>query len=571
MAAPKIIVLGSLNGDNLSPALKKLATLHSKNRFTLAILTGDVFSPATDDATITALMDGTLEVPLPTYFTVGNHELPARIAAKVEADEDVCANLHFLGKRSVTKTSEGIRIVALGGRLDARLAEGKSQDQHLPFHTADDARSLRGANSADILLTSVWPARVWTGTRATAALQPDQQASIQSTDEAAELCAALRPRYHISASPGPFFYEREPFVHPPPPSQAHDSADAPVSVTRFISMAPYGNAEKAKAMYAFTLNRSDTSIPPGVTSSPFTDSSKKHAREDAGYSRFGNHHDSSISSRGVGKRRRHASPPPGPDRCYFCLSNPNLSSHMCCTIGDDAYVTVAKGPLPTSSTFSDRGLDFPGHLIIIPLPHAPTISAIPGDEAARTYREMDRFREAIQAMVASRSSHRLGLVTWEISRARNVHLIWQLVPVPADMIRSGMVEAAFKVEAENQNLPVPASRTLGLADLAGAGDFFRVWLWSGSGDVADNDDVGNKTAAAAAAAAPDAGGVQGKSLVMPLSPDQRFDLQFGRRVLAKLMGLEDRLIWKDCAQTEAEETRDVEAFREAFKDWDFTS
>jgi hypothetical protein len=57
---------------------------------------------------------------------------------------------------------------------------------------------------------------------------------------------------------------------------------------------------------------------------------------------------------------------------------------------------------------------------------------------------------------------------------------------------------------------------------------------------------------------------------MPLPTDQRFDLQFGRRVMAKLLGLEDRLIWQDCEQSVEEESKDVEAFRQAFKDWDFT-
>ncbi|KAL6869696.1 hypothetical protein ACO1O0_001025 [Amphichorda felina] len=542
MAAPKIIVLGSLNGD-LEPALKKLRTLHSKNNFSLAILTGDVFAPTTDDATISSLIDGSLQVPLPTYFTVGNHPLPPQIAAKVEAEEDICPNLHFLGKRSITKTSDGIRIVALGGQLDSNLVAGQSKEQHLPFHTVNDAKALRGANTADILLTSIWPANVWAGSKV--APDPAQQASIQTSEAIAELSAALKPRYHLSASPGAFFYEREPFVHP-----TQKESD-PLSVTRFIAMAPYGNDAKAKSMYAFTLNKSDTTIPPGVTPSPFV-AKKKRSREDDGYSRYDRgHHDGHGHGR-RGKRRR-ASPPPGPDRCYFCLSNPNLSTHMCCTIGEDAYVTIAKGPLPTSTTFSDKGLDFPGHLIIIPLPHAPTIGSIgsvaePESEAVKAYNEMTRFRESIQAMVSAKSSHKLGVVTWEISRDRNIHLIWQLVPIPADLIQRGVAEAAFKVEAENQELPAFTTRDLRLDEQPTFGDFFRVWLWADNGEDK----------------------IKGKSLVMPLDPDQRFDLQFGRRVLAKLMGMEDRVIWQDCEQTVEEETKDVEAFREAFKDWDFT-
>lgn len=389
----------------------------------------------------------------------------------------------------------------------------------------------------------MWPANVWAGSKI--ALDPAHQASIGSTEAIAELCAALKPRYHLSTSPGAFFYEREPFVHPT------QTESDPLSVSRFISMAPYGNDAKAKAMYAFTLNKSDASVPPGVTPSPFV--TKKRSREDDGFSRYDRGHRDGHGHGRRGKRRRAASPPPGPDRCYFCLSNPNLSTHMCCTIGEDAYITVAKGPLPTSTSFSDKGLNFPGHLIIIPLPHAPTIASVgsvadPSSEAVKAYKEMTRFRDSIQAMIATKSSHKLGVVTWEISRDRNIHLIWQLVPVPADLIHRGVAEAAFKVEAENQKLPAFTARELTLEEQPVFGDFFRVWLWAENGEDK----------------------IKGKSLVMPLDPEHRFDLQFGRRVLAKLMGMEDRVIWQDCAQTIEEETKDVEAFREAFKEWDFT-
>lgn len=509
----------------------------------MAILTGDVFAPETDDATVSALLDGNIEVPLPTYFTVANHALPSRIAAKVEAGEEICENLHFLGSHSITKTSDGLRIVALGGQLDPNIIGGQSKQQHLPFHTADDAKALRGANTADILLTAMWPTGVWAGSKV--ALEPTQQAAVGSTESIAELCAALKPRYHFSASPGAFFYEREPFVHP-------SEKDSDVNITRFISMAPYGNEAKAKALYAFTLNKSELSVPVGATPSPFF-KEKKRPRNEEGYSRYGNsHHDGGRHSHRHNKRRR-TSPPPGPDRCYFCLSNPNLSSHMCCSIGDDAYITTAKGPLPTSDTFADQGLDFPAHFIIIPLPHAPTIPTIgpvsePTGDAAKACNEMTRFREAIQATISAKSSHKLGVVTWEISRERNVHLIWQLLAIPADLIQKGVAEAAFRVEAENLKYPTFATKDLTLEEQASYGDFFRVWLWADNGDDK----------------------IKGKSLVMPLPADMRFDLQFGRRVLAKLLGLEKRIIWQDCEQTVEEETKDVEAFREAFKDWDFT-
>ncbi|EJP68940.1 CwfJ domain protein [Beauveria bassiana ARSEF 2860] len=544
MAAPKIIVLGSLNG-NLESAFKKLSALHAKNSFTLALLTGDVFGPSTPDSVLDALLSGSLPVPLPTYFSVGAaHPLPARIVAKLRADEDVCPNLHFLGRRSVTKTSDGLRIVSLGGALVDSLppnddngnedgaAGNNSKEQHVAFHTQDDARSLKGANGADILLTSTWPADIWKYSKVPLDdAHKSQVAAATASRCVAELCAALRPRYHLTASPGAFFYEREPFIQAAAAAAAGDANSDDVSVTRFISLAPYGNAAKQKALYAFTLNKAvDDAVPPGATASPLLSASrdKKRLRNDvddgdaSSYNRYGQHHDGRRQ-----KRHRHHQqlPPPGPDQCFFCLSNPNTATHM-------------------------HALTFPGHLLIIPLPHTPTLSSSSSSSSLASARhEMTRFRLSLQSMLSRRFS--LGAITWEISRARNVHLVWQLVALPAALVTRGLAEAALRVEADAHNYPAFITKaSTSKEDEDEAGDFVRVWLWAES----DDDDA-----------------VHSKTLVMPLEAEARFDLQFVRRAVGKLLGLEARRVrWQDCAQTEEEETKDAEAFREAFKEWDFT-
>ncbi|KAM0332053.1 hypothetical protein ACHAQA_002322 [Verticillium albo-atrum] len=547
MAAPKVLVFGALNGA-LEPAFTKAATLHSKNKFDFAIVTGNLFAES-DAETAAYLLNGDITVPIPTYFTVGTTALPSAIIAKIEANEEICENLHFLGKRSVTKTTDGVRIVALGGKLDPEVMGGTSKEQHLPFHTGHDAKTLKGAGKADILLTTVWPAGVSVGSK----IPPssDNQALVSATQEVAELCDALRPRYHFTASPAEFFYEREPFFHLP----KEGSDESPV--TRFISMAPYGNASKAKAMYAFTLSLGAAALdqPVGTTVSPFAvKAPKRKPLDDAPYSRFADGHD---GKRHRGKRGRNRSPPPGPERCFFCLSNPNLSLHMVATIGDDSYLATAKGPLAMPTTFAEHGINFPGHIIITPMAHTPTIADASAEsytatDAQKTFTEMTRFRESLQAMVAAKSSHKLGAITWEISRARNIHSHWQFHPIPAELVQKGLVEAGFRVEAENSKYPALEARDLPtLESQQATGDFFRLWIWADNGDDR----------------------IKGTSLVMPLpdGPDApRFDLQYPRRVVAKLLGLEDRFVWQDCAQNVDEEKADVAAFRDAFLDWDFT-
>jgi hypothetical protein len=57
---------------------------------------------------------------------------------------------------------------------------------------------------------------------------------------------------------------------------------------------------------------------------------------------------------------------------------------------------------------------------------------------------------------------------------------------------------------------------------------------------------------------------------LPLDPSFRFDLQFGRRVMAKLLELEGRADWHDCWQSHEDEVADAEEFKGAFKEFDFS-
>ena len=526
----------------------KLSKLHAKNDFSLALVVGDLFAdPATasaeDQESLSSLMNGRIAIPLPTYFTLGKHALPPRVLERLEAGEDVCENISFLGKRSTTKTSEGLRIVALGGHLDAELS-AISKDKFLPFHTEGDAKALHGANNADILVTTNWPSMIRSNSNAEL---PERAAEPISEQCVADLCSALKPRYHFSSS-NEFFYEREPFFY----LTQNGSPDIN-SVTRFLSLAAFNNPVKQKSLYAFSIDPNATAsnaLPAGTTASPLNASKKRKALPDQeqSFSRFGgSSHGHTYHHRGP-KRRK--APPPGPGECFFCLSNPNLAAHLITSIGNDAYLTTAKGPLSDATTYS--GIPFPAHILIIPLSHSPNLANITPPESRRaTYHEMDRYRTALQNMLLSQSGSKIGAVTWEVSRIEGIHIHWQFLPVRADMVRKGLVEAAFKVEAENEKYPVFEAKDIG-DGATQDGDYFRAWIWS-----PEDAKIESK-------------GVLERQLVLPLSTDFRFDLQFGRRVMAKLLGLEARLQWRDCLQSDEEEKRDADLFKEAFKRFDFS-
>ncbi|KAL9127565.1 MAG: hypothetical protein Q9217_003582 [Psora testacea] len=559
----KIIVVGPVEGR--FELFEKLSKLHAKNSFSLALILGDLFpepaasSGKTEDA-VASLLKGDINIPMPTYFTLGRHHLPERVQAKLQdTNGEVCSNLYFLDKRSITKTSEGLRIVALGGSLDAHLSAGLSTDKFLPCHTEGDAKALHGANSADILVTTHWPNSIRSGS---SVKLPDGVNEPPGEHCIADLCSALRPRYHFSNSPQ-LFYEREPFFHLSKDDQSHIS-----TITRFISIAAYDNPLKQKWLYAFSIDpsaASPTTLPTGTTAVPFAVASKKRNRlggQDETYQRFSRNQIGHTNHERSHKRVHKKGPPPGPQECFFCLSNPNIATHLITSIGNDSYLTTAKGPLTTAKSFPS--LAFPAHILIIPLSHSSSLNSIESSETRiSTHKEMERYRHALQAMVASTSKGSLGAVAWEISRTENIHVHWQFMPVPMDLIGRGLVEAGFKVEAENEKYPSFKSKNIG--DGSGeVGDYLRVWIWRPEEGIYTtlNGDVDE----------PEGAEKRGEenSLVLQLKPDLPFDLQFPRKVMAKLVGLEGRMHWKDCVQDEAKEKIEAEAFKEAFKAYDFS-
>jgi hypothetical protein len=487
-----------------------------------------------------------------------------------DSDGEVATNLYFWNKSSVTKTSEGLRIVNLAGTLDPAVTVGRSQDRFLPFHTMDDANALRGANSTDILITSHWPLSI---TRGSQSKVPDESKIPQGQQSVAELCLHLKPRYHFSTS-NDLFYEREPFFH-----LSDDGKPDITAITRFISLAAFSNPEKQKWLYAFTIDPQaapSSSMPVGTTACPLTSSRKRQRlpEDSEPYSRYSQQ---GANPHRPHKRARRREAPPTSRECFFCLSSPAVTTHLITSIGDDTYLTTAKGPLTTSSSFPT--LACPTHVLIIPLSHAPTLSAIP-DPAVRasTYKEMHRYRRSLHSLLIDRCKDTMGAVTWEISRASGVHVHWQFLPVATALIKQGLVEAAFKVEAENERYPTFKAKDIGDGS-AETMDHFRVWIWwpndgtrvdvalanpsNGSlpedtGDVENEMDATHETRG------------KEKSLVLQLPPDTRFDAQFGRRVMAKLLQMETRMDWRACAQTETEERADAEAFKAAFARWDFS-
>lgn len=531
------MVIGDVNGQ-FKAVFQKLGALHAKNNFAFAIIVGNLFANGVDDPDVQALVDGKIDVALPAYFALGSHPIPPKVVEKLESSNDeLCHNLFFLGKRTTMKTSEGIRIVALGGQLDPTIIAGRSKDKYPPFYGETDAKTLRGAATADILITNEWPEGICT--RSKVHFNPEVQPLGRPC--IADLDVILKPRYHFSTSGGNF-YEREPFFHAP-----SSETDNLYPITRFISLASYGNNNKQKWIYAFSLEPSAShpvAPPSGSTASPLTLSEGKrpaaeHREQILVYD------DGSRGRRSHKRRKCESRGPLSASECFFCLANENIATHLVTSIGENSYLTTAKGPLSTSQTFAKLG--FPCHMLIIPFVHQPTLGSMEEEERHATYAEMQRYRWSMNNMLQSIAGADYGSVTWEVSKFSLPHTHWQYLPVTADLIRKGLVEAAFKALAENLHWPKLQKEDVG-DGFEETGDFFRILIW----DPVDN--VEKQT-----------------SFILRFDEKIRFHNQFGREVLAKLLRLDKRVDWHDCGQTQPEEEQDVEKFKEAFKNFDFAA
>ena len=192
-------VIGDVNGE-ISAVFGKLGALHAKNNFSFALIVGELFSSSTTEGTsnheqVDSLLDGQIDVPLPTYFALGKRILPDKVAEKLTSDSgELCNNLFFLGRRTTTKTSEGVKIVALGGAYQSELLDEKtSLNEYSPINTEADVKVLKGANNADIVITSEWPVDIRTGSQVAFPGEETPVAQQSVTD----LCSYLKPRYHF--------------------------------------------------------------------------------------------------------------------------------------------------------------------------------------------------------------------------------------------------------------------------------------------------------------------------------------------------------------------------------------
>ncbi|KAL7319549.1 hypothetical protein PS15m_002681 [Mucor circinelloides] len=603
----KVLVTGSTNGK-FKDLFTKAKQIHEKyGPFDVHLCTGNFFGPDTSEEDIQELISDKTDVPLTTYFIIGDQPFPESIKNHIATtDGEVCSNLYYLGKQGVLTTSEGLKIAFISGKFDEQSTPttyNKSDVEKLCLTKLP----VTLPPGVDFLLSHEWPQDITELTATPMALDQDK-----SSLHISELAAALKPRYHFAAAQN-LFYEREPYKNI---VSGFGQDERPADhATRFIGLGQVLNKEKQRWFYAFNLvpmskasKEALENLPENTTECPFvplfSGNKRKHAdsAEDNGSFFWGED----------AKRAKIVDVPREGYVCKKCNTPghyikdcPLIAADYVCKkcnekghnirdcpqggggVPPEGYVcNICKQPghfikdCPDRQERQPRGeqpkLDSCWFCLANPKVEKHLIVSI-GTELYATLAKGPVISPNDKDCKVPGLGHILLIpithypTFGKIPMEAQIEVVAELEKYKSairrlfdqydqDMVLFEVSRESFRgmAHAHIQVVPIPKSKSDQVekvareqAALAGI-DFID--------QVPQNPEIPYFRMELP----------NGKSLVHMLKPKERFNLQFGRLVAAHVLGAPEREDWKACSQTEEEEKRDAGLFKAAFKPFDFS-
>lgn len=200
-----------------------------------------------------------------------------------------------------------------------------------------------------------------------------------------------------------------------------------------------------------------------------------------------------------------------PDTCWFCLSNPAARKHLIIDIGDEVYLTLAKGPLT------------PEHLLIIPIEH---VAGNAKSLAQELEAEFEKFLNRIRSLL--KAADKIPIF-FRLSNNPSHHYHFQCIPIDASSLSDFL---AFS-ERYSNDLGYKFSDSI---------DFDK-----SSVDFIYYD------------------GEEKKQLSYSFDPETFFPAQYGRQLLAAFLDVSEKSDWKSQAYSEEEEKKFVADLKKKFE------
>ncbi|KAH8336930.1 hypothetical protein KR059_008551, partial [Drosophila kikkawai] len=515
------LVVGDVRG-RFKQLFQRVEQVNKKaGPFEILCCVGDFFGDDKQNEELIAYKNGFKHITVPTYVLGPNKKEHTKYFADL-ADGEICTNLTYLGRRGVYTLSSGVKIAYLSGFEAAN--PGESSGSEFEF-TKADVLTVRNSclvskncsteyRGVDVLLTSQWPYGM------------QEQENANASKLVSFLCREIKPRYHFCAINGTH-YECAPFRMP------KDETTQFELCTRFISLADVGNANKAKYIYALSLKPVDKSrlldlvqkttneIPcPFIGLDLGGAVSKNDSSENRQY--FYDMEGGNRKRQGGENNRRDKRPripQIDQEKCWFCLSSPDVEKHLIITVGEHFYLALAKGPINKN------------HVMILSTKHVPCAAQLSPED----WEELDKFKAALRKFFKS-----LGQVVCFTERHyKSVHL--QINVLAFEEGYAWKIKHSFEDKAEEFNLEfetLPALDSVKM--LPEMGPYFLAEL-------------------------PDDSTLITRQM-------KHFPIHFARDVFCSenLLNCDEKVNWKECLLERDEEVAYVEDFRKAFAPFDFT-
>ncbi|XP_012451411.1 zinc finger CCCH domain-containing protein 64 [Gossypium raimondii] len=211
--------------------------------------------------------------------------------------------------------------------------------------------------------------------------------------------------------------------------------------------------------------------------------------------------------------------------CWFCLSSPNVESHLVTSIGENFYCALAKGPLVQD------------HVLIIPVEHMPNTLSLPADSEI----ELGKFQNSLKVYYKNQGKE---AVFFEWISIRGTHANLQAVPVPSS--KAAILKDIFTLAAEKLGFEFVTKKFSNNSE-------GRKWLRTQF----------DKNFSCFYVELP-----EGSILLHLIEENEKFPAQFGREVVAGLLNVADRADWRNCTIGKVEETKLAENFKKRFQVFD---
>ncbi|XP_004522648.1 CWF19-like protein 1 homolog [Ceratitis capitata] len=521
----KILVAGDVRG-RFRQLFQRVESINKKaGPFEILLCVGEFFGTVEQSDELIAFKNGNKHVPVPTYILGPCSKETAQFYNNIQ-DGEICSNLTYLGKRGLYTLSSGVKIVYLSGLEKPEKFKTTDDDENIYFDK-DDILSIRNScivskssasdyKGVDVLLTSQWPYGM---------MEENQNASKLISF----LCKEIKPRYHFCGLNSKY-YEPAPFRIPA------DQLTQLELCTRFISLADVGNAAKEKYIYALSLTpvekmrvleliqktTNEIKCPfVGMNFHEFTGQGEQSDNKQYFYDMQGGGEDN--RKRGGARGQRHDKRPRimniDQEKCWFCLSSPEVEKHLVISIGDNFYLALAKGPIN----------EF--HVLIMSITHISSASLLAEDD----WKELVKFKKALRDFFRSQGQ----VVCFTERHYKSSHL--QINALGIDEGYAWKIKHAFEDKSEEFNLQLETLPALTSSQmLPQQGAYFVAEL-------------------------PDESTLLTRQM-------KHFPLHFARDVFCSenLLNCEEKVDWKDCKLDKEEEIEMVKSFRKKFQKYDFT-